>query len=160
MIDITSDVYTKNNILSELIRNQRKNVDYDNKLYLSDMQRIVKFIPCSIFLENVCCCWEGYITNKNKPNKATYINFYFKHKKKALHRLLYINYIDSLNDDEYIKFKCDNKGFCCSLSCMYKVNYKKITKKKEEYLAPVSFENIKKERGYSFDNVSFDIVFI
>lgn len=148
-MEIDGNIYTKNNILSELIRNQRRDVETSKKLYLSDLKRIAKFIPNSIFLMNECSCWQGYITNFNKDNKGTYINFYFRHKKKALHRLLYINFIGDLNENEYVKFKCNNKGFCCALNCMYKTQIKK----KE-------IEN-KKSRTYSFDytNVSFDIEF-
>lgn len=116
----------KNNYLLEMIRNQRKDIPFHVKLYLNDLKRIVDFIPNSIFSDQ-CCCWKGYITNINNNKKGTYINFYYKKKKRALHRLLFINFKDNLENNEYVRFKCDNKGFCCSINCMYKFkcnNYK------------------------------------
>ena len=49
-----------------------------------------------------------------------YINFYFNKKKIALHRLLYINYVEDVSPNEYIKFLCDNKGKCCNINHMKK----------------------------------------
>ena len=72
----------KNNYLLEMIRNQRKDIPFGMKLYLNDLKRIVEFIPCSIFTEE-CCLWKGYITNINNNKKGTYINFYYKKKKKS-----------------------------------------------------------------------------
>lgn len=114
----------KNEILIELINRQRKNVPFDKRLYCNDMKRISKFLTTSIFL-NTCSCWTGYITNLKNYKKGTYINFYFRKKKKALHRLLYINFVDDLRDNEYIKFMCNNKGFCCSVNCMRKIPFNK-----------------------------------
>jgi hypothetical protein len=42
-------------------------------------------------------------------------------KKKALHRLLYCNFIGDLYDSEYLKFTCDNKGKCCTLNHLKKI---------------------------------------
>lgn len=117
-------VFTKNIMLDELIKKQRMCIPIDKKLFLSDMKRICKFLEHSIFDKCTCSLWTGYITNINS-SKGTYINFYFNKKKKALHRLIFINYIDSLDNDDYVKFRCKNKGFCCSVHCMYKVKFKK-----------------------------------
>ena len=54
-------------------------------------------------------------------DKKSYINFYYKGKKYSLHRLLYINYIGGLEDSEYIKFNCINKGKCCNINHFYKI---------------------------------------
>ena len=59
-------------------KNQRKNVPEDKKLYLHDIKRVCKNIKHSIFDDTNCCLWGGYITNLNKANKGTYINFYFR----------------------------------------------------------------------------------
>ena len=56
---------------------------------------------------------------------SKYINFYFKGKKCALHRLLYLNYVGKLENKEYLKYKCKNKGVCCNIN-----HFNKITKKK------------------------------
>jgi hypothetical protein len=106
-----------NDILIELLENQKKNLSYDKKLSYNDLKRISKYLPSSIFNDN-CCIWNGYIPS----SKNMYINFYFNKKKHALHRLLYINYVDDLIDSEYIKYSCGNKGICCNINHMYKLN--------------------------------------
>jgi len=118
-----------NQLLKELLQNQRKNVPEDKKLYLHDIKRVCKNIKHSIFDDTDCCLWSGYITNLNKANKGTYINFYFRQKKVALHRLLYLNYVDDLSNDEYLKFSCDNKGICCNINHLKKFKYNKSPKK-------------------------------
>ena len=108
-------------IFTELIKNQHKNIYPDKKLLYSDLKRISKYLSKSIF-DNNCSLWNGYITViKNDPKKS-YINFYFNGKKYALHRLLYTNYIGQLNESEYIKFNCPNKGVCCNINHFYKIN--------------------------------------
>lgn len=123
--DIVTNSINDNNILNELFINQLKNIDIDKKLNYCDIQRISKFIKCSIFNKNVCSLWTGYITNDNNINKGVYINFYFNKKKIALHRLLYSNYVGILSDKEYIKYNCINKGKCCNIHHMSKFTYKK-----------------------------------
>lgn len=124
MIKKTDDNSIKINndsIFSELIKNQKKQINNDKKLLYNDIKRISKNLSKSIF-NNECSLWNGYITViKNDTNKS-YINFYFKGKKCALHRLLYINYIGHLPDSEYIKYNCENKGICCNLNHIYKIN--------------------------------------
>ena len=112
----------KSDILNELLERQNKNIPSNVKLGFNDMKRITKYIDTSIFSNN-CCIWNGYITNKG-TTKPIYINFFFRDKKMALHRLLYKNYIGDLKDDEYLKYSCENKGTCCSLSHMIKYKYK------------------------------------
>lgn len=114
-----------NQILKELIRNQRSDVDEDKKLYLQDIQRICKNVSSSPFHKTECCVWEGYITNLNKANKGTYINFYFRHKKVALHRLMYANYVGDIHHTDYLKYTCNNKGLCCNINHLQKFKYNK-----------------------------------
>jgi len=110
-----------NNFLIEMIKKQRKNIDLNNKLYLKDMQRICENINSSIFDTDECCIWQGNKTEKLN-NKGYYINFYFNKKKMSLHRILYLNYIDDLNKNEYLKFNCQNKGICCNIHHFNKIN--------------------------------------
>lgn len=112
----------KSQIMNELITCQLKNIKSDKKLQYNDLQRISKYINKSIFDQNNCSIWNGYITNYNSK-KGTYINFYFRNKKTALHRLLYINFVNELQDDEYLKFTCNNKGTCCNVNHMQKFKY-------------------------------------
>jgi hypothetical protein len=127
----------KNNdkVLSELLSKQLKKVDTSKKLDYSDIRRLTKYIDKSIFNTNECIIWKGYITNLNKKDKGIYVNFFFKNKKYALHRLLYTNYIGPLFDDEYLKFTCENKGSCCNINHFIKLTDNKTEKydKKKRY---------------------------
>ena len=120
-----SSSYKKSDdIFSELVKYQRKNTPIDKKLSCSDIKRICKKLSKSIF-DDSCSLWNGSMTIVNS-SKNIYVNFFYCGKKYALHRLLYINYIDDLNENEYIKFKCKNKGSCCNISHIYKLSeYKK-----------------------------------
>ena len=120
---------TKNKILIELLNNQKSNVNSEKKLNLSDINRICKNLSASIFGDK-CCIWKGYIT-KLKNSKDKYINFYFKGKKTALHRLLFINYIGELEKNEYLKYTCENKGICCNINHFTKVSKNTNNKKKK-----------------------------
>ena len=116
---------SSNETIAELIRNQIPNVDETKRLQLQDMKRIARYLRSSPFMNGVCSPWTGYITNYFKKNKGTYVNFYFRKKKVALHRLLYYNYVGPLAYDEYVKFLCPNKGFCCNIHCFEKRKYRK-----------------------------------
>jgi hypothetical protein len=129
-----------NGILNELFINQLKNISHHKKLSYCDIQRISKFLKVSIF-GNSCSLWSGYITNDKNINKGVYINFYYNKKKIALHRLLYANYVGEINDKEYIKYNCVNKGKCCNIHHMSKFTYKKndnnISKTKKDCVQQV-----------------------
>ena len=76
------DCINNNVLLQELINNQLKSTPLNKKLTYSDFKRIIKYIDVSLFDENKCCLWNGYITNSKpeKNYKGAYINFYFKKK--------------------------------------------------------------------------------
>jgi hypothetical protein len=112
-----------NDFLKELLLRQLPNINISKKLTYNDIKRISKFIVSSIFDENECSIWNGYITNEKNQVKGTYINFYFNQKKIALHRLLYLNFIGDILNTEYIKFSCVNKGKCCNIHHMKKYSY-------------------------------------
>lgn len=119
-------------VLNELATKQRKNIQANKRLQYTDLKRIAKNIKYSIFNKDNCCIWNGYITNLNNSAKGVYINFYFRGKKSALHRLLYINYVDDLKDDEYIKYSCTNKGKCCNINHIVKHKYTEKNNKEEK----------------------------
>ncbi|AYV85121.1 MAG: hypothetical protein Satyrvirus4_18 [Satyrvirus sp.] len=126
-------------IFKELIRHQLPNVPTQWKLNINDMKRICKYIDTSIFDKDYCCIWNGYITNMNNSNKGTYVNFYFRNKKVALHRLLYSNFVAPLDSSEYLKFNCDNKGICCNINHYEKYKYSKnngLAKKETKHKEP------------------------
>jgi hypothetical protein len=142
-MELDNRVINKNEILSLLIKNQLSNVDLEKKLLLPDLKRTVNNLPFDIFTDE-CCIWTGYITNLNKDNKNCYISFFHKNKKIALHRLLYCNFVEELNDNEYLKFTCENKGKCCSLKHLKKFVIEKapiIQEKKEEIVKVIGHNN-------------------
>lgn len=104
---------SKNNILIQMIQQQKKNIPLNVKLELNDIKRILVNIEINPFSESQCCLWNG---NYTENDKTKYINFYLKHRKVALHRLLYINYINNINNTQYLKFSCSNKGLCCNIN--------------------------------------------
>jgi hypothetical protein len=129
-----------NELLNELLLKQLKNVPITKKLRYNDLRRLRNYFDSSIFDENKCCLWNGYITNEHNANKGIYINFFFKSKKVALHRLLYINFVDELLDNEYLKFTCENKGKCCNIMHLKKFTYanKKTPEIQKENTAPIT----------------------
>ena len=68
----------------ELKRRQLPNIAPSKRLRPNDIHRIVQHTDNSIFDEDKCCLWTGYITNLKNKRKGTYINFYFRNKKVAL----------------------------------------------------------------------------
>jgi hypothetical protein len=110
----------KNKLLTELCLKQRKKADKKYFLELNDLIRLLKNIDLSIFNKTECVLWKGYLTKCNN-NKSCYVNFYLKKRKLALHRILYINFIDDLNDKHYLKFTCANPGKCCNINHILKV---------------------------------------
>lgn len=109
-----------NIILEELIKNQRASVLHEYKLSNNDMRRLIKKLNQSIF-GNECSKWNGSIVNKNSH---TYANFYFRQKKIALNRLLYINYVDDLQKGQYLKRICKCNSYCCNINHYIKKNKK------------------------------------
>lgn len=108
----------------ELKKRQLPDLPLSIKLRTVDIHRISQYINNSIFDAEECALWSGYVTNEKNKKKGTYVNFYFKNKKKvALHRLIYVNYKDSLTDNEYLKYSCNNKGMCCNINHMIKFGY-------------------------------------
>ncbi len=115
----------KKKYLKEMVTNQLKTVPPNRRLIYKDLARITKYINSSIFGDE-CCIWDGYITNAKNAKKGTYINFFFRNKKVALHRLEYENFVGPLGDDYYIKFSCENeenRGKCCNVNHMLKYKY-------------------------------------
>lgn len=132
-------IKNNNEIFKELIKKQLADVPLKWKLNINDMKRICKYINKSIFDKKKCCLWNGYITNINNSNKGTYVNFYFRNKKVALHRLLYSNFVAPLDSSEYLKFNCDNKGICCNINHYEKYKYSKnnnVVKKESKHKEP------------------------
>lgn len=116
----------KKKYLTELTSNQLRNIRADRRMVYRDLCRVAKYISSSIFDEDNCCIWDGYVTNAKNTKKGTYINFFFRNKKVALHRLLYENFVGALGDDYYLKFSCDgqeNRGRCCNVHHMMKYKY-------------------------------------
>jgi hypothetical protein len=131
-------------VLSELLSRQLKKIDTAKKFEYSDIKRISKYLDKSIFNDE-CILWKGYITNYNNQSKGVYINFYFRKKKYALHRLLYSNYVGILFDDEYLKFTCPNRGMCCNINHLTKFKYNDEKEIKENDNIEEKIETNKKD---------------
>lgn len=143
-----------NNLFRELVEKQIKDIPLDKKLQYTDLKRISKYIDSSIFNDDKCSLWTGYITNANNSTKGTYINFFFKNKKSALHRLLYSNFVEVIQDDEYLKFNCENKGKCCNVNHLKKFKYQK---KEESEQTPKKVEKREKTKKVSKISNKIDI---
>jgi hypothetical protein len=144
----------------ELKRKQLPNVSPSKRLRPNDIHRIVQHTDNSIFDDDNCCLWTGYITNLKNKRKGTYINFYFRDKKKvALHRLLYANFKGVISNNEYIKYSCQNKGKCCNINHMVIFEYNSNDIDKEDS-DNESNENYSSENNESCDNTfnNFKIV--
>lgn len=139
----------KETIFKELITKQRKDCKESKKLTLQDIKRISKNLSTSIFDVDDCSLWNGYITNKNKQSKANYINFYFRHRKVALHRLLYENYCSEIDDNQYIKYTCGLHGVCCNINHMYTLDEKKKEQTDKPQKEQPIEEKVKKEKNKS-----------
>lgn len=132
-------VNNKNNILENLIKNQKKHVELKSKLLLSDLNRLTNNLSKDIFCDE-CSLWDGPIL---MANNKKYISFFINKKKVSLNRILYKNYIGELYDNEYLKYLCINKGKCCTLKHLYKTN-KKI-KENNIVIKEIAIEEKKKK---------------
>jgi hypothetical protein len=147
-----------NNIFQELIKKQRKNLNSDKKLSLSDLKRIASYLNSSIFT-NECSFWNGYITisKLSVKSETAFVNFFFNGKKQALHRILYYNFIDDLNENEYLKFSCENKGKCCTLLHFTTVNDKNKDHLSEHSKEPTnSEENLDKKESKNKKSITVE----
>ena len=140
----------KKNLLNELMTNQLKNILPSKRLRYKDLVRIVKHLDVSIFGDEKCALWMGYVTNANNAKKGVYINFYFKQKKAALHRLLYANFVGPINEHEYLKFSCEHRGKCCNINHLIK-----YTKVNAEQIEQKPIE-VKKETELFNFTINFD----
>lgn len=123
----------KNNILNEMLQKQLPDVPIHTKLTYKDIVRILKNLNSSIFCKDFCSIWTGIIVSDD-DSKNLNINFYFKQEKVSLHRLLYSNFVGELQDNEYIKFSCRNRGRCCNVSHFIKINKEEKEKEKNKEL--------------------------
>ena len=139
---------SKNKILVELINNQLDDIENKKRLDVKSLQRISRNIEGSLFGDE-CIIWQGYITYIESTN-VHYVNFFFNGKKHALHRLLYLNFIGEVKSNEYLKYSCPNKGKCCNINHIYKINSKKTldlkknTSEKSESIDTENSEDCKK----------------
>jgi hypothetical protein len=103
---------TKKDLLNELISKQKKNISDEFLLSYKDLNRVVKNIDNSIFGDE-CCLWKGYVITRQSKH---YINFFYKGIKVNLIRLLYQNFVNKIENNEYIKNSCASGGKCCNVN--------------------------------------------
>lgn len=112
---------TDHDLIEDMVFKQRIDIPEEYRLEQSDMKRILKNVTGNIFDENECVLWQKFLTRCNN-GKSCYVNFYIKGRKYALHRILYINFIDDLRPTQYLKHTCDNPGQCCNINHFYKIH--------------------------------------
>ena len=126
-------------LVRELQDHRLDDIPREWKLSTSDLQYIGGNLTSSIFGDK-CSLWPGcsgsIVNGDTRPKKRPYNNFYHNKKKTALHRLIYSNYVQPLTSQEFIRFNCENKGRCCTVSHLEKHQYsvknsKKAAKKLE-----------------------------
>jgi hypothetical protein len=137
-----NSINNKNSILENLIKNQKEHVELKSKLLLSDLKRLTNNLSKDIFCDE-CSLWDGPILIAN--NKE-YISFFINGKKISLNRILYKNFVSELYDNEYLKYLCINKGRCCTLKHIYKIN-KKIKENKKEVIKDIVIEEKKEKKS-------------
>lgn len=120
-------------LLDKLVSEQRHNVPQKYRLSYSDLQRIAGKIDGDILDNNACVMWNGYVYDK----RSQHISFYFRNKKMALNRILYINFCEDLTEANYLKSSCKTLG-CCNIKHITKHRYN--IKKKSTLV-----DNIKKK---------------
>lgn len=111
----------KKKMLAELCVKQRKHDNEKYQLEINDLTRFLKHIETSIFNTDECVIWSGSLTKCNN-GKSQYVNYYLNKRKLALHRILYINFVDDLEHNQYLKYVCNNPGLCCNIKHFIKVN--------------------------------------
>ena len=139
----------KNILLDEILARQLNNLPENYKISYKDFLRILKYIKSSLLCEDFCCIWTGNVT-QNDDGQNEYISFVFRKDKISLQRLLYINFIGPLQDNEDIKYKCKNKGRCCNINHLIKMTKEEKDKKVEEKIQKEK-EELKRSFTIEFD---------
>tara|TARA_B110000902_G_scaffold256573_1_gene323530 strand:- start:925 stop:1368 length:444 start_codon:yes stop_codon:yes gene_type:complete len=137
-------------VLEELIKKQKEKIPLTHKLTYADIKRLSKNIDTSIFGEE-CAIWKGFINIKN--NNKKYVNFYFRRKKIAINRILYINYKDNLSPSDYLCYTCSNQGTCCNINHI-SIKNKNKNKNKIKHIKedpPTKRSKIIKDKQIIFD---------
>lgn len=155
----SQNVVDKHKLVRDLVSMQLPNVAPHRRLLHKDLRRIAKYIDSPIASDDQCCIWNGYVTNI-KNSRGSYINFFFRNKKVAFHRLIYENFKGPIDNNHYIKFICekdDSEGTCCNINHMIK--YKYNTKYCEDCTEPSqnvseNCKKIKKKANVVLDNLA------
>jgi hypothetical protein len=106
-----NEINKDSKIFEELIKKQLKDINENYKLNYNDLKRLSLKLDNSIFNENECAIY-------NKENKKNYSNFYLNNKKISIQRLVYINFVEKLDQHKYLKKTCENKNNCCNIKHM------------------------------------------
>ena len=119
--------------LDKLLQKQLPLIPKERKLTESDFKKISKNLDNNIeFGGRECNLWKGVFCNKGKTYKGVYVNYYFQKKKNSLHRLLYENYINKLNERDYLVHVC-NEPLCLNPNHIRLKKDKLEEQKKDNY---------------------------
>lgn len=135
-------------ILEELMKKQLNDVPLNYKLSYSDLKRLSKNLDTSIFGDE-CSIWKGFVNQKT--NNKKYVNFYFRKKKIAINRILYLNYVGNLDKSEYLCYSCGNQGVCCNINHI-EIKNKTFKKKK----SPEIIEEVEKTKLIEKKEIIFE----
>ena len=141
-------------ILAQMMIKQRTKINKNYKLSISNLLKLIKNIDTSIspFDKNKCCIWKGYHVT-NEKNNIKYTNFYLNNKKIALNRLLYINFVDDIEENSYLKYNCSNKGICCNINHIVKCNNNPINENNQNNQINQNNQNNKNNKNLNIINI-------
>ena len=97
-------VVLNNKLHNKYIKNVKTYKNY-GKLNFFERNRLQTYFTGNIFDFCGCCL----IKKKNNT-------FAYRGKKVSIHKLLYHNYVDTLEGKKHIVFYCDNKSKCINLA--------------------------------------------
>ena len=119
-------------ILQELIDKQLKDVTKKFRFTQKHLLRLSLSLPTSIFHPTQCSIWStSYISRARIRIRRhqKYVTFSMRGKKHMSQRLIYLNYCGQL-PNHFIRSNCSNKGKCCNINHMTKVQYRSKVKVK------------------------------
>lgn len=114
-------IFSQLNIMNDHLKKQRSNCPDNLKIDKKTINRILKLCNNGDIFGNMCVLWNGYVNRSNE------LPLYFKKTKKNLIRLLYINFVDDLKKNQYLKRICGTKKCIC-------LNHYEVKKKKPKII--------------------------
>ena len=99
--------------LITFVRNQRKDcVSTKNyaKLNFQELMRIHLFMHSPNIFGNECTIYT------HEKLKKSYVAVSYNGRKVSLLRLLYLNFVDDIKDNDVLKCSCEHQGVCMTMA--------------------------------------------